>query len=109
LTTKPREPIPAEFFFESARRTYAVGDEMRQMAEKKELKDLGHECGHQFTITVSSVGHYGIAGEGPESHKDAVPFEDDDIFIPVTVRAHNLSDALRKAATLPLSVWMAEE
>jgi hypothetical protein len=82
-----------------------VADEMRAKADEWELKELGHDCGHQFTITITDVGHYGIAGEGPESHKDAGYSGEPRS---VTVRAHNLNDALRKAAALPLDKWFEE-
>ena len=65
-----------------------------------------HECGHQFTIRVSIVGHSGISGEGPESHIDA-NYADE--LQPVTVRASNLREALLKATELPLSAWLDEE
>ena len=89
----------------AASRQDKVADEMRALADEWELKELGHDCGHQFTITYTDVGHYGIAGEGPESHKDAGYSGEPRS---VTVRAHNLNDALRKAAALPLDKWFEE-
>lgn len=105
MTTK-REPIKSDFYYASAARQEMLAAEFRDMADKKSMKENGHECGHQFTVRVSIVGHSGISGEGPESHADA-NYADD--LLPVTVRAHNLSEALHRAAMLPLSHFFPEE
>ena len=70
--------------------------------EREELREAGaeHDCGHQFKITISSAMHSGIEGAGPKSHRDADWWGD---CRPVTVRAHNLRDALLVASTLPLN------
>ena len=101
-----RTPIPADFYYEAARNTEKTADEFRRKADAKSLRENGHECGHQFTVRVSIVGHSGISGEGPESHTDA-NYADD--LLPVTVRASNLADALHKAASLPLSHFIPQE
>lgn len=63
--------------------------------------ETGHECGHEFVITVSSRLHISGAGD----HADA---DWSDTYEPVTVRAHNLRDALLVAATRPFGDWFAE-
>jgi len=91
---------------ESARMSHKTADEMMTMADKRELTTLGHECGHQFTITFTSIMHSSIVGEGPESHQDSEWASEP---ASVTVRANDLSTALHKAAALPLSAWFPEE
>jgi hypothetical protein len=83
--------------------------EMYQRADDLEHKELGHECGHQFIISFHSIGHYGIHGEGPESHADTAVPEEEFPVREVTVRAHDLPTALRKASALPLIAWYPEE
>lgn len=81
-----------------------ISDEMRERADGLELQELGHECGHIFTITAFSTMHSGLAGEGPESHRDSPP----DPRAPVLtlqVRANSLTEACRKAAATVLSEW----
>jgi len=105
-----RAPMSSSFWFASARRQDAVADEMRARAEKVQLKEVGHECGHAFTISVTSIGHSsGVVGEDPPVHSDASFYSSDPLPHTVTVRAHNLPDALRKAAALPLSEWFEPE
>ena len=83
-----------------------VADEMRAKADGWESKDLGHECGHLWTIYVTSKGHSsGVVGEDPPVHSDANHI---DAMRPVQVRAHDLSAALRKAAALSLDAWFEE-
>ena len=99
--------IPADFWWRSARQQDQVAAEMRAKARKVELEETGHECGHQFTILVAITGHSsGVVGEVPETHTDA---NYSDPLLPVTVRAHNLADALHLAAELPLYQYMAYE
>ncbi|GAW50580.1 MULTISPECIES: hypothetical protein [unclassified Nocardioides] len=71
-------------------------------AQKAELSTHGHECGHRFEITIRSSLHV----SGPDKHTDADWWSDQR---PVTVRAHNLRDALLIAATLPLSDWFEDD
>lgn len=86
-----------------------TADECRDRADERETKLLGHECGHIFTITASSITHSGIAGEGPESHRDA-PFDlQTSVDFIIQVRAHDLPTALRKAAAKRLSDWHTDE
>ena len=80
-----------------------------QDVERQELREAGaeHACGHQWEITIrSSLHSSGIVGEGPKSHRDADWW---DSHPPVTVRAHNLRDALLVAATLPIAEWFDEQ
>jgi hypothetical protein len=81
-----------------------LADELRRRADDFETQEMGHECGHLFTISATSIGHYGIAGEGGESHKDAQP-EPDPIVFSTQVRAHSLVEACRKAAAIPMPKW----
>lgn len=73
-------------------------------AQEAELREKGHECGHQFIITTTSIMHSGITGEGPESHRDAQP-DPEPIFMQLEVRAHDLQAALVIAACAPLAEW----
>lgn len=75
-------------------------------AQRAELVETGHECGHRFEISVRSATHAGVAGEGPESHSDA-PFLD--ATSTIVVRAHNLRDAFLVAASAPLTDWHADK
>lgn len=73
-------------------------------AKEGDLKTTGHDCGHRFRITVSTAGHYGIVGEGPEAHQDFEDY-DDDLVWNLEVRAHDLPAAMMLAAATPLSQW----
>jgi hypothetical protein len=76
-------------------------------AQKAEREEKGHDCGHEWTITIESRGHSsGIYGEPDSPHSDANWTSTSG---PVTVRAHNLRDALLVAATLPLNEWFDDE
>jgi hypothetical protein len=68
-------------------------------AQAAEKRVHGHDCGHQFEITVRSALHT----SGPGEHRDADWWGDSG---PVIVRAHNLRDALLIAAALPLPEWV---
>ena len=68
-----------------------------------EAAELGHECGHLFTIRVTTRGHYSVNGD-PE-HRDAPEGDGDDMPWTLTVRAHNLRDAMLVAALTPLGEW----
>jgi hypothetical protein len=101
--------VPASFWWESLFDTWnKVCTEFIKRAQKAELEEKGHECGHLFEISVHSRGHYGIVGKGPESHKDADWMAADEPMT-VQVRAHSLKQALLIAATLPLNDWWPEE
>ena len=76
-----------------------VDREMIRDAQQAEVRDTGHECGHEFAVTVTSRLHTSGVGE----HTDADWTGDPNV---VTVRAHNLRDALLVAATLPLGEWL---
>jgi len=89
-----------------ARSSDDTADELRATADAKEARKFGHECGHQFAISFASIGHsWGVVGEEPQVHSDAdwsgEPHS-------VVVRARDLHEALRKAASLPLSAWSTE-
>jgi hypothetical protein len=104
-----REAIRGAFWWGSLSRNFDnVDREFIKRALAAEQAETGHECGHRFEISVRSAGHYGIAGEGSESHSDA-PYFESDVPMVVEVRAHNLRDALLVAATLPLNDWMPDE
>lgn len=79
-----------------------VDREFIKRAVAAEKAETGHECGHRFEISIRSSLHT----SGPGEHTDADWFGDSG---PVTVRAHNLRDALLIAATLPLNDWMPDE
>lgn len=72
---------------------------------KAEKREFGHDCGHQFTITVTSRGHYGIGEPG----KDCVDADYDSKPMTLTVRANNLRDALLRAASHRLVDWQGIE
>lgn len=63
------------------------------------------EAGHTFRITVEMRSSNVVRGQ--RFHQDGAEFE----LVPnqVTVRAWNLSDALEKAAKLPLDDWFEED
>jgi hypothetical protein len=69
-----------------------------------EKRERGHECGHQFTISVTSRGHYGLLGEDGklERCEDA---DWDGALMTITVRAHDLPAALLRAASHSLGDW----
>lgn len=107
--TAKRERIRAAFWWQSLSTTFKnVDSEFIKKAQEADKAETGHECGHRWEINVRSAMHSGIAGEGPESHKDSEYFESDPTMV-VEVRAHNLRDALLVAATLPLNDWMLDE
>lgn len=84
--------------------TYELADNLDRDAHRAEDARMGHECGHQFTISVTSLGHYGLADQGPESHEDAKA-NPEPVHFTRTVRAHNLASALRRAAQGGLVAW----
>jgi hypothetical protein len=106
--TRRTDPIPAAFWWRSVGDTFEkVIREFLGKAQAAELAEKGHDCGHEFTITVASRGHSsGVVGEEPPIHSDA---NYTDTMEPVTVRAHNLRDALLLAAAEPLSSWFPDE
>lgn len=67
--------------------------------ESDEIPEEGPEAGHQFHITIQSQGSTAVV-KGTHSDSDWVSDP-----IVATVRAWNLTDALRKAASLPLVAW----
>lgn len=103
-----RAPIPAAFWWRSAGDDFEkVIREFLARAKAGDLRETGHDCGHEFTITVSSRGHSsGIAGDVDSAHSDA---NYSDVMRPVVVRAHNLRDALLLAAAEPLSSWFPDD
>lgn len=99
---KKSDPVPAHFWWQSAANQFdKVIREFLKRAKAAELRDMGHDCGHEFTITVSSQMHI----SGPGEHSDA---DYSDEVTPVTVRAHNLRDALLLAAAEPLTSWFKD-
>ena len=100
--------IWASFWWQSLSNTFeTVCREFIAKAQKAERDEKGHDCGHEFTITIESRGHSsGIYGEPDSPHSDA---DYTNTSGPVTVRAHNLRDALLVAAALPLSDWFEDE
>jgi hypothetical protein len=106
MSAKPQ--VPAVFWWRSLSDTFEnVCREFIARAQKAELAAKGHECGHEWTITIESRGHSsGIYGEPDSPHSDA---KYTDTSGPVIVRAHNLRDALLVAATLPLNDWLPED
>lgn len=93
----------ARFWWSSLSHNFdRVAREFIKRARAAEQVDQGHECGHRFEIAIRSSLHV----SGPGEHTDADWFSDSG---PVTVRAHNLRDALLIAATLPLSKWLPGE
>lgn len=98
-----RKPIPAAFWWRSAGDDFEkVIREFLTRAKKADLAETGHDCGHRFEVIVRSSTH----ASGPGEHSDA-DYSDD--MKPVTVRAHNLRDALLLAAALPLTEWFEQE
>lgn len=104
-----RKPLPAAFWWRNAEDAFEkVVTQMLSKAKAAEAKERGHEFGPEFTITVTVRGHSsGVVSEGPGSpHSDA---DYTDQMQPVTVRAHNLRDALMLAAAEPLGRWFPDE
>lgn len=76
-------------------------------AQQAERDEKGHDCGHEWTVTIESRAHSsGIYGEPDSPHSDANWTDNSG---PVTVRAHNLRDALLVAAALPLDDWFPDD
>lgn len=99
------QPITAAQWWHTASGAFAVVSECLAMAKRSELRDVGHNCGHEFTISVVSRGHYTVVGD--PTHHDAPEAPAGD-YMPMTikVRAHNLRDALLLAAAEPLAEWV---
>lgn len=92
--------IPAESFWRGGGNAFeAIVTEYLRRAKKAEQQQTGHDCGHEWTITVESRLHT----SGPDEHSDA---DWTGTSGPVTVRAHNLRDALLLAAAEPFSSWL---
>ena len=101
-------PIRAAFWWDSVGNTFEnVVREFLGKAKAADLRETGHDCGHEFTIVITSRGHSsGMVGDPSSPHNDANYTSTNR---PVTVRAHNLRDALLLAAAEPLSVWFDAE
>lgn len=95
-------PIAAQWWHSLLQNFDNVAREFIKRAQAAEKAETGHECGHEFVITVSSRLHI----SGPGDHTDA---DWSDNLRPVTVRAHNLRAALLVAAARPLGEWFADE
>ena len=78
--------------------------EAERAARTSDRTPEGHNCGHEFTISAVSRGHY----VGDTTHKDAPEPAAGDYVPTLTtkVRAHNLRDALLLAAAEPLAEWV---
>lgn len=94
-------PVTAAHWNATVRTEAGVLFEFIEQQMKAESRERGHDCGHQFTITVTSRGHYG-APDG--THHDAAD-NGADLPLTLTVRAHNLRDALLRAASHGLADW----
>jgi len=76
--------------------------QQREIAAREQ--ERGHDCGHQFTISVTSRGHYGLLGEDgklercDDANWDGEPWT-------ITVRASDLPAALLRAASHDLNDW----
>lgn len=90
---------------ESADALYEAADSRDRADYLAETNRCGHECGHQFVIEVRSIGHHGLAGHGPEEHTDEKPWTTGVVTTHLTVRAHSLSQAMRRAAQRSLADW----
>lgn len=89
-----------------ARECFKMGRQYMETADRLEDNALGHECGHEWVISVISRGHSSGVTEDPSSkHSDSGYSEE---LTPVKVRAHDLRSALRKASYLPLSEFLDE-
>ena len=49
-----RQPITAAQWWHNASETFKIVAEYLAMAKRAELRDVGHNCGHEFTTTASS-------------------------------------------------------
>lgn len=79
--------------------------QQREIAAREQ--ERGHDCGHQFTITVTSRGHYGLLDdEGKLARCDDANWDGEPWTI--TVRASDLPAALLRAASLDLNDWQQE-
>ena len=101
-----RQSITAAQWWHAASGAFAVVAEYLAMAKRAELRDVGHNCGHEFTISVVTRGHYTVVGD--PTHHDAPECAAGDYLPTMTikVRAHNLRDALLLAAAKPLAEWV---
>lgn len=96
--------ITAAQWREQRRRETETLFEFVQREQAAEKRERGHDCGHQFTITVTCHGHYGT----PEGHFDA-EYDGADLPMTLTVRAHDLQAALLRAASHNLPDWSGLE
>jgi hypothetical protein len=105
--TRTGKPISAEFWWGSVNTNFTeIITYFLDKAKKAEAREHpDHECGHEWTISITGRGHSSGAGDDP-THSDA---NYTDTYKPVTVRAHNLRDALLLAAAKPLTAWFEEE
>lgn len=87
------------------RQQFATLSEYIKREQAAEKRERGHDCGHQFTISVTSRGHYGLGAPG----KDCEDANWDGPPLTLTVRAHDLQAALLRAATHELRDWKGLE
>lgn len=79
--------------------------QQREIAAREQ--ERGHDCGHQFTISITSRGHYGLLGDDgklarcDDANWDGEPWT-------ITVRANDLPAALLRAASKGLNEWHQE-
>lgn len=83
---------------------YAPIDADDQEIRERETSLLGHQCGHEFEVTIRSRLHSSGAGDDP-THSDADWWDEPTV---TTVRAHDLPTALRRAAASYLEWAMIE-
>jgi hypothetical protein len=111
---QPLRRITAAHWAANRRNETEVLFEFLKRETEAETRERGHECGHQFTITVTSRGHYGLAGVGGAEDPAGGSYmcEDADyeseVPMTLTVRAHDLQAALLKAASHGLADWKWE-
>lgn len=103
-TPRPPAPrIPASAWWNAVTSQLVPIADAIKLAKRAEHRDLGHECGHEFTITSTVRGHSWVVGGSPETHCDAL--QDGDVRFTLKVRASSLRDALLVAAITPLHEW----
>jgi hypothetical protein len=106
---KERHPptAMAEHLRQSARRTRELADEYDATADRMDGRESPGtpEDGHTWRIAISLRGSSKVVGEA--EHHDAPAFAP--LHNWVEVRAWSLSEALVRAAGLPLDAWFDEE
>lgn len=96
---RPRRLLSSEECWELIRRVRDALKGYVTQARAAEQREVGHECGHVWEITVRGRGH---TWSDTSTHSDNQRWDN---YNSVQVRAHDLPTAFLIASTLPVSDW----